>query len=80
MTVPERLSIRHVDIQSSRRRAPARIGEVRSSSDGDLRVAHPNIQKKPAISYATGVRHSRTVALLPCSAPLAFWHALNPHS
>ena len=69
MTARERLNHRPALFPPSRRRAPARIGKVRSNSDINRHGTPPKMQNKPASHSAAGVRAAATVTRHPCDAP-----------
>ncbi len=69
MTAPERLNAPPASIHSSRRRALARIANVRSNSDTSHQNTFPKMQNKPNSHSAARVHSAATLTLRPTSSP-----------
>jgi hypothetical protein len=68
MTARERLNHRPALFPPHRRRAPARIGKVRSNSDINPHDTPPKMQNKPASRAEADVRAAANVTPRPCNA------------
>jgi hypothetical protein len=79
MTVHESLSACLVLIQSSRRRAPARNADVRSTFENNRDDAGLEIPHMPTFSPVTAVRGPRTIASRPHNTPKAICCHLKSH-
>ena len=65
MTLPELLNARAAAAHPSRRCAPARYAEVRSTSDTSPHDVPPKVQNKPALNSAADASADATVTVSP---------------